>query len=64
MAGIGRARVNVDTDELVLEAIISIWLPDFLLTFLLGLNLLLSKLLLVCLLLTGETAIFLLILLL
>ena len=64
MAGIGRARVNVDTDELVLEAIISIWLPDFLLTFFLGLDLLLSELLLICLLLTGETTIFLLILLL
>ena len=56
--------MHVDTDELVLEAIISIWLPDFLLTFFLGLDLLLSELLLICLLLTGETTIFLLILLL
>ena len=64
MTGIGSARVNVDADELVLEAIISIWLPNFLLTLLLGLDLLLSELLLICLLLTGETTIILLILLL
>ena len=63
MTGIGSARVNVDANELVLEAIISIWLPDFLLTFFLGLDLLFGELLLICLLLTGETTIFLLILL-
>ena len=64
MAGVGSARVNIDTDKLVLEAIISIWLSDFLFTLLFGLNFLLSELLLVCLLLAGETTVFLLILLL